>query len=98
MKEAQIEFCAERILEQYYFFSFADLSFLFNRIISGGCGEFYESLSPAKLLTFFRDYFSERIEVAEQKSLREHYEFRYQEQKNESYTDNLMRKMKKMYR
>lgn len=98
MKETQIEYCAEYILQEYYFFSFVELSFVFHKIISGQYGEFYESLTPAKLLTFFRDYCSERMQTAQEMSLREHYEFRYQEQKNETHSDSIMRGLKKMYR
>lgn len=98
MSESQIQLCATHILKEFNYLKFSDLSLLFNRIITGQYGEFYESLSIAKVLTFFREYDKERTEVAIDEAERQHAEFRYEESKNESQFDFLKRKIKKLYR
>jgi hypothetical protein len=74
MTDDQIEMCAVTITEEFYGLKMSDLTLLFKNIIEGKHGEFYESLSPAKVLSFFRQYFTDRCELAEQQSLREHYD------------------------
>lgn len=72
MTEDQIEMCAVEVNNEFYGLKMSDLTLLFKRIISGAYGEFYESLTIPKVLTFFRTYFDERCEVAEMESLRTH--------------------------
>lgn len=72
MSEDQIEMCAIEVNNEFYGLKISDLTLLFKRIISGAYGEFYESLTIPKVLTFFRTYFDERCELAEQQSLRDH--------------------------
>lgn len=72
MTEDQIELCAIEVNETYYTLKISDLTFLFKKIISGSYGEFYESLTIPKVLSFFREYFEERCQLAEQQSLRNH--------------------------
>lgn len=98
MSESQIQLCATHILKEFNYLKFSDLSLLFNRIITGQYGEFYESLTIAKVLTFFREYDKERTEVAIDEAERQHSDFRYEESKNESQIDFLKRKIKKLYR
>lgn len=98
MSEAQIRLCATHILKDFNHLKMSDLSLLFNRIITGQYGEFYESLSIAKVLTFFRDYEKERTEAAIYEAEIQHQEFRYQESKEENSMDYLKRQIKKLYR
>lgn len=98
MSESQIQLCATHILKEFNYLKFSDLSLLFNRIITGQYGEFYESLSIAKVLTFFREYDKERTEIAVDEAERQHNEFRYQEGKNENPKDFFKRQIKKIYR
>lgn len=72
MTDDQIELCAINVTEEFYSLKISDLTLLFKKIISGQYGEFYESISPAKVLTFFRQYFEERCDLAEEQSLRLH--------------------------
>lgn len=72
MTEDQIEMCAVEVNNEFYGLKMSDLTLLFKRIISGAYGEFYESLTIPKVLTFFRTYFDERCELAEMQSLRAH--------------------------
>jgi hypothetical protein len=75
MSEDQIELCAQEINDAYPALKMSDLAFLFRRIISGQYGEFYESLSIAKVLGFFREYFDERCLAAAEDSQRAHADF-----------------------
>ena len=72
MTDDQIEMCAVSITEEFSALKISDLTLLVKKITNGECGEFYESLSPAKVLTFFREYFDERCSIAEEQSLRAH--------------------------
>jgi hypothetical protein len=72
MSDEQIEMCAIDIVNEFYALKMSDLSFLFKRIYSGVYGEFYESISIPKVLSFFREYFNERCDFAEQQSIRNH--------------------------
>lgn len=98
MNETQITLCATNIQKEFNHLKISDLSLLFHRIITGQYGEFYESLSIAKILTFFREYEKERTELIIDEREREHAEFRYAEDKNQSQTDFLKRQVKKIYR
>jgi len=72
LTEDQIELCAITIVNDYASLKMSDLTLLFKRIISGQFGEFFESLSVAKVLTFFRNYNEERLNLAEEMSIRTH--------------------------
>ena len=76
MSDEQIEFCASELINEFRTLKIADLTLVFKRIMSGKYGEFYESLSSAKVLSWFRDYFDERCDFAEQESDREHNKFK----------------------
>ncbi|WP_237421193.1 hypothetical protein [Flavobacterium sp. Sd200] len=75
MTEDQIELCAIEVIDTYGSLKMSDLTFLFRKIISGQFGEFYESLTIQKVLTFFRQYFDERCNLAELESERAHANF-----------------------
>lgn len=89
MTEEQIQLASIEILNEFRFFKISDLTFLFRRIVSGHYGEFYESLSIQKILTYFREYFGERLEVAEMISDRIHNDTKSLEEFN--YSNNLRR-------
>lgn len=92
LSEVQIELCATSIVSEFYMLKVSEISLLFKRIISGEYGEFYESISIAKLLTFFRAYLEERFELAEDSSLRKHRDMQSDDTFNS--TSNLKRIMK----
>ena len=89
MTEDQIDLCATEVIEAYGSLKMSDLTYLFRKIISGQYGEFYESLTIQKVLTFFRQYFDERCAMAEQESIRSHADFASNETFN--YSKNLRR-------
>lgn len=93
MSEDQIEMCATDILSDFYALKFSDLTLLFKKIISGSYGEFYESLSIPKVLSFFRQYFDERLDIAVQESEMNHRNFTSDETFN--YSNNPKRYLKK---
>lgn len=89
MSEDQIELCAIEVTDEFYSLKISDLAFLFRKIIAGHYGEFYESLSISKVLTFFRDYFDERCRLAEKQALRHHADFASRDEFN--YSRNFQR-------
>jgi hypothetical protein len=89
MTEDQIELCATEITDGYYALKMSDLTYLFRKIIAGTYGEFYESLTISKVLSFFRDYFEQRLIAAEQQTIREHRDVASRDEFN--YSQNLRR-------
>lgn len=89
MTEDQIELCALEINEAYYTLKVSDLTYLFRRVISGSYGEFYESLTIPKVLAYFKDYFEQRCQVAEEYTLRSHRDFSSRSEFD--YSNNLRR-------
>lgn len=92
MTEDQIEMAATEIVNEYYGLKFSDLTLIFKRIISGAYGEFYEALSIPKVLSWFRQYFEERCEIAMQQSQQQHKDF----SSNEEF--NISKNVKRIYR
>lgn len=90
MTEDQIDLCAQEVITLYPSLKMSDLTYLFRRIIAGQYGEFYESLSIPKVLSFFRDYFEERCLAAAEDSRRQHDDFTSRGEFNIS--NNLRRK------
>lgn len=72
MHDEQIIMCSTEIVNEFYMLNFADLTILIKRIITGKYGKFYESISIADVLTFFRSYLDERFDIAEQDSIAKH--------------------------
>lgn len=89
LTDEAIELCSSTILKEHYTLKISDLAFLFKRIYSGHYGEFYESLSVPKVLSFFNDYFEERCNEAEKESLSKHYDIKSDQTFN--YSKNIRR-------
>lgn len=98
LSEAQITLCTEQIITDYSFLKLSELSLIFKRIVSGEFGELYERISMPKLMSIFRQYEQERTEVVTSKSQQDHENFRYQENRTESYDDEIARWYKKFKR
>ena len=77
------------VVKEFYAIKISDLTFLFKRIYSGHYGEFYESLSIPKIMTFFREYFDERCEIAENESISKHNDI--QSDQTFNYSKNIKR-------
>ena len=96
LTETQIELCAEQIMADYHHLKISELSLIFKRIVSGECGELYERISMPKLMSIFRKYEQERTDVVVTQNQQAHEQFSYQENRTESYSDDLDRICKKM--
>ncbi|MFC2482631.1 MAG: hypothetical protein ACFNS7_07450 [Capnocytophaga granulosa] len=95
LSEVQIKLCTEQIITDYSFLKLSELSLIFKRIISGEFGELYERISMPKLMTIFRKYEQERTEVVISESSQDHENFRYQENRTESYNEEIARLLKR---
>ena len=69
MTSLQIEMASEMILRDFGSLKFSDLSLLFNQIIKGQHGSFYESLGIDKIMKIFKDYFDQRCEIGMNRSI-----------------------------
>ena len=74
MTETQIDFTAQVILDEFWMLNVSDLKLVFKNILTGKCGNLYESLNPPKTLSIFRDYLSERMNVGAEMSMKQHQE------------------------
>lgn len=61
LSEDQIDETAFSIVQDFKNLSIADINLIFSRAKKGYYGEFYDSISMAKIISFFRKYFEERM-------------------------------------
>lgn len=73
--EAQIEMVADLIISEHSNLKIADITFIFKNALSGKYGEFYESLTVPKIMSWFSSHFEQRCEVAEHISTQNHVSF-----------------------
>lgn len=71
LTEKMIDAIAADIVEDYRYLNMADVWLVFSRARKGYYGELYESINTAKVEGWFRDYFNERCEAAEEASIAE---------------------------
>lgn len=79
MSEAQLMLASKYIVDEYYMLNIDDFTLLWNRILSGSYGEFYERLSIDKIMSFFNRYREERFDVAIDQSERTHINYKQNE-------------------
>jgi len=72
MTGAQIDITAEMILDEFPMIKIADMIYIFKQAKMGKFGAIYEGLDGAKILSWFRQVFDERLNAAEFVSDREH--------------------------
>ena len=72
MKDSQIDQTAEMIIDEFPSMKIADILFLFKKAKNGEFGQIYEGLDGLKILTWFRQVWNERLDVAEFQSDNEH--------------------------
>lgn len=89
MNETQIEYCATQITSDFFLLKISDLSLLAKRIIAGEYGEFFESLSIPKVISFFRKYTEQRLDLAARQSQQRHADRSSNDTFN--YTSNIKR-------
>lgn len=71
LSQSQIEFTAGEIVSRYPM-KVTDLTLFFNQVKSGHFAELYESLSPAKILRWLKQYWNERLEIAAMRTKSDH--------------------------
>ncbi|MEB3005742.1 hypothetical protein [Capnocytophaga sp. G2] len=98
LNESQMRLCAEEILADYGYLKISEIAYIFKRLINGEYGALYERLSVAKVMSLFRDYDKERIDFVIEEREREHNEFRYEESREETYSEAFKRKVKRLIR
>ena len=72
MKDSQVDQTAEMIIDEFPLMKIADVIYLFKQAKNGAFGNIYEGLDGLKILSWFRQVWGERLDVAEQMSDREH--------------------------
>ena len=71
MNAMQIEFCAENIMQQRYFYSLEDIQLCLDRGAIGAYGTIYNRIDPATILAWFPLYDQERQVVVKAKKAAE---------------------------
>lgn len=69
LRDAQIENIAREIVSEYYNLTIADVHVIFRKAKTGEYGDFFGSLDMPKVMTWFREYFSDRCALAAQESI-----------------------------
>ena len=72
MSEEMIDICAEEILTSFGYLTIPDVKNIFTDALKGVYGEFYESLSVPKIISWFNDYFERRCAYFEGNHMSEH--------------------------
>lgn len=71
LSEEAIDEIASILLTEYYMLSMTDIAFVLQQAVRGRYGELYESLTIPKVIKWFRTYFDERCQTAEEMSNKE---------------------------
>lgn len=70
MTSDQIIECSMYMLEDYYSATIADIKLFFSNVKKGRYGEFYESFSMTKVLSWFAEFWENRCEAVYEANLR----------------------------
>lgn len=94
MNELQVNYTSQLIFEEIPQLTIADIKLVFDRIISGYYGEFYNLINSVKICRWFREYWEERLEVGATRSQMEHDKRKSREQGGERITGKEVQKIK----
>lgn len=72
LNETQIDAIADEIINTHRVLTVADIHLISKRAMTGHYGEFYESISMPKVLSWFTSYFEERCQGGATRSLDAH--------------------------
>lgn len=72
MKDSQVDQTSEMIMDEFPLMKIADVIYVFKQAKMGAFGAIYEGLDGAKILSWFRQVWSDRIDYAEFSSSVEH--------------------------
>lgn len=73
LSEHAMDGIASTLVKQYYALTMEDIGYVLEKAARGEYGEFYESITMPKVLKWFKDYFDQRCDVAEEQSRNEDY-------------------------
>lgn len=82
MTDSQCRETAMLILEEFPLIKIADIHLIFRKAKTGYFGTLYDRLDGLIILSWFKQYFEERLIAAENQSIREHDTLRYQQQRD----------------
>lgn len=68
LKDTQVDNIAREVVATYYALTIADVHVIFRKAKTGEYGEFYESLDMPKVMSWFREYFNNRCDLAAEQS------------------------------
>lgn len=67
LNEQEIDFLCEQIIDEFgNALNFADVHMVFKNVKSGVYGKFYERLAASDILSWFREYYTARLDAAEE--------------------------------
>jgi len=69
LRDIQIDNIAREVVAEFYSLTMADIHVIFRKAKMGEYGEFFESLDMPKVMTWFREYFSDRCAIAAQENI-----------------------------
>lgn len=72
MNETQVEYTARMILAENPLLTIADIKYVFDSAVTGKYGLLYNRLDPQVICTWFRKHWDDRLEAAENESMKEH--------------------------
>lgn len=96
LNETQIDFIAFQVMNHYRDLTLSDINLIFTRAKSGYYGKVYENISPDKVLIWFADYFSERLEVCAEISRNKHHQGKEPEPKHRSSDESVKSVLKRL--
>ena len=79
LTEDMVDLCAETILEDFWYCTIADVKIIVTDALKGRYGEFYQTLSPSTILSWFKNYFDVKFDKIESNSESNHYYFKGEE-------------------
>ena len=82
LSEAQIDECSFLLVNEYSNLTVSDINLIFKNAKLGKYGEFFESLTLAKIMLWFRMYFEERCQASAILSEREASQYKYRAERN----------------
>ena len=71
MTDQQIAYCAEMIIEKYFYFKISEIRYVFRQAIMGSYGQLFDRLDTMTIMTWLTAYESERAIEIEAKRINE---------------------------
>jgi hypothetical protein len=64
-----IEILVQDLMDKYYALKISEVIYVLKQARTGHYGEMYNNVNPIKIMTWFDQYYNERLEVAEKQSM-----------------------------